>query len=363
MQSIISGTSFPAIKGIQANAEYYTVMCPLKRLSKIFTTDQSQFSVDKRAQRLINEARIPDITNYILEQREKYVFSSITACIDGSCEFISIGKSKHEQRIGTLIIDEDAEIYITDGQHRNAAILEALKEDPSLADETISVVFFANKTLDERQRIFKDLNYYSVKTDGSLSITYDDKPDAIVSKTIILNSPRLTKLVHMESSNLGPRSKKLISHSAVNRATKLLCGTINYDNHKKLIPIAANYWEQVVKNIPAWLLVCQDEISGGELRDESIHAHSVTFQALGIVGRYLLENDKNWKKTLKELKKVDWSRKNKNWDGRCVINGSMHNNPKAAQLTAIKIKLLIGSQLTDKEVLTEKTFIEAKNEF
>ncbi len=361
MNSIISGTSFPAIKGTQANSEYFTVMCPLKRLKKIFTLDESQFSVDKRAQRLINEARIPEITNYILDQREKYVFSSITACIDGNCEFVSIGDSKHEQRIGTLIIDEDAEIYITDGQHRNAAILEALKEDPSLADETISVVFFANKTLDERQRIFKDLNYYSVKTDGSLSITYDDKPDAIVSKTIIFKSQRLTKLVHMETSNLGPRSKKLISHSAVNKATKLLCGTINYDNYKKMTPIASSYWEEVIRNVPAWLLVCKDEVSGGELRDESIHAHSVTFQALGIVGRWLLENDKGWKKTLKELKKINWDRTNKNWEGRCVINGSMHNNPKAAQLTAIKIKMLIGSQLTDKELIAEDKFIENKN--
>jgi len=362
MNPIISGISFPAIKGTQASSEYFTAMCPLKRLKKIFTLDESQFTVDKRAQRLINEARIPEITNYILDQREKYVFSSITACIAGNSKFVSIGDSKHEQKIGTLIIDDDAEIYITDGQHRNAAILEALKEDPSLGDETISVVFFVNKTLDERQRIFKDLNYYSVKTDGSLSITYDDKPDAILSKTIIFKSQRLTKLVHMETSNLGHRSKKLISHSAVNRATKLLCGPINHDNYKKLIPIAMSYWEETVKNIPAWLLVCNDKVSGGALRNESIHAHSVTFQALGIVGRWLLENDKNWKQTLQKLNQIDWSRTNKNWDGRCVINGSMNNNSKAAQLTAAKIKLLIGSQLTAKELLAESKFSENENE-
>jgi DNA sulfur modification protein DndB len=61
------------------------------------------------------------------------------------------------------------------------------------------------------------------------------------------------------------------------------------------------------------------------------------------------------------LKKINWDKANKNWEGRCVINGSMHNNPKAAQLTAIKIKLLIGSQLTDKELSSENKFIEHKN--
>lgn len=361
MSSILFGTSFPAIKGTQAGTEFYTVMCPLKRLQKVFTLDESQFSVEKRAQRLINESRIPEITNYILDQREKYVFSAIAACIDGKSEFTPIGLAKHEQKIGTLTIDEDAEIFITDGQHRNAAILQAIKEDPSLADETIPVVFFPEKTLEERQRIFKDLNFYSVKTDGSLSITYDDKPDAIVSKTVILDSPRLKKLVHMESSNLGPRSKKLISHSAVNKATKLLLGSINQETFKSQIPIASSFWEAVIDNMPAWQLVCDDQVSGGELREESIHAHSVTFQALGILGNFLINNDKQWKKSLKNLKEIDWSRAHSNWNGRCVINGSMHNNTKAAQLTAIMIKKLLNKELTPKESQLENTFNETKN--
>jgi len=226
MNQIISGTSFPAIRGTQAKTEYYIVMCPLKRLNKIFTFDEGQLPVDQRAQRIINEERIPDIANYILDNRDNYVFSALTACITGVSKFVPIGNNKHEQKIGTLLIDEDAELYITDGQHRNAAILEAIKADPSLADETISVVFFTNKSLEERQRIFKDLNLYPVKTDSSLSITYDDKPDAILSKTIVFRSEQLTKLVHMEKSNLGARSKKLVSHSALNKASKYLLGNI-----------------------------------------------------------------------------------------------------------------------------------------
>ncbi len=141
MTEVISGTSFPAIKGIQADTEFYTVMCPLKRLKKIFTFDESALPVNERAQRLLNPDRIPEISNYILENRDSYVFSALTACIDGETEFIPIGQGKHQQKIGTLTIDDDAEVYITDGQHRNAAINEALKQDPSLGDENISVVF------------------------------------------------------------------------------------------------------------------------------------------------------------------------------------------------------------------------------
>ncbi|PKF63881.1 DNA sulfur modification protein DndB [Psychromonas sp. psych-6C06] len=362
MQTIVSGTSFPAIKGTQAGNEYYTVMCPLKRLMKVFTLDESILPVEKRAQRVINEDRIPEITNYILDNRYGYVFSALTACIDGKSEFIGIGESKHEQKIGTLLIDEDAEIYITDGQHRNAAILEALKEDPSLANETISIVFFANKTLAERQRIFKDLNLYPVKTDTSLSITYDDKPHAILSKTIIYQSKNLSKLVHMEKSNLGSRSKKLISHSAVNKATKQLVGKIDKDNYQSLIPIASEYWEEVIKNMPAWLLVCRDEVSSKELREEGIHAHSVTFQALGIVGSYLLKNDKNWKQTLIRLKQINWDKSNQaDWESRCVVNGGMNNNSQSAKLTANKIKHYLEIPLNEKEQADEEKLQRARN--
>jgi DNA sulfur modification protein DndB len=361
MNQIVSGTSFPAIKGMQAKTEYYIVMCPLKRLSKIFTLDEGQLPVDQRAQRIINEERIPDIANYILDSRDNYVFSALTACIDGLSEFVAIGESKHEQKIGTLVIDEDAEIYITDGQHRNAAILEALKADPTLADETISVVFFTNKSLEERQRIFKDLNLYPVKTDSSLSITYDDKPDAILSKTIIFRSEQFTKLVHMEKSNLGPRSKKLISHSAVNKASKHLLGTITKSNYESLIPIASEYWHEVLKNMPAWQLICDDKASGGELRDESIHAHAVTFHALGLLGFYLLNNEPKWHSKLKGLQKINWSRQNSDWNRRCVNNKSMTNNRKAAELTCIQIKTYLKIPLTDKEKSVEKSFIEERN--
>ena len=362
MNNIVSGSSFAAIKGIQAGNEYYIVMCPLKRLRKVFTFDESALPVEERAQRTLNHERIPEITNYILSIREDYVFSAITACIDGNSNFIPIGDSDQEEKIGTLIIDEDAEVYITDGQHRNAAIAEALKQDPTLANETISVVFFANKSLEDRQRIFKDLNLYPVKTDRSLSITYDDKPPAILSKRVIFNSKRLSKLVHMEESNLGPRSKKLFSHSALNKANAELFECIDEGNVEILIPIAAQFWETVVENLSLWMFVYDDKVSAGEVRKDSIHAHSVTIQALGMVGKTLLEENKKWKIKLKKLKKINWDKNNTDdWDGRCVVGGAMRNSSVGARLTAIRIKQILGLSLSKKEISDEKSFIESKN--
>ncbi|WP_136484167.1 DNA sulfur modification protein DndB [Vibrio sp. H11] len=361
MTDVISGTSFPAIKGIQADTEFYTVMCPLKRLKRIFTFDESTLPVNERAQRILNPERIPEISNYILENRDSYVFSALTACIDGETDFVPIGASKHQQKIGTLTIDDDAEVYITDGQHRNAAIQEALKQDPSLGEENISVVFFVGKSLPERQKIFKDLNLYPVKTDSSLSITYDGKPDALLSKSVVFESKVLSKLIHMENSNLGKRSKKLVSHSALNKATKELFDVIDESTYQKQSIIAREFWEHLVEMIPAWQLVFKEKVSGGEVREESIHAYSVTFQALGIVGHWLLNNDPSWKKTTEALKDIDWARSNKaDWEGRCVVNGSMRNSSVAMKLTANRIKHYLSIPLNAKEQAEEAKFSQAK---
>ena len=130
--------NFPAVRGIQANREYYVAMIPLGLLEKIFIDNNETPLANFRAQRRINELRIPEIKKYILENRDTYVFSALSASIDGEFEF----KPYDNGDIGELSVDMDAVYLINDGQHRKAAILAAIKEDESLKKETISIVFF-----------------------------------------------------------------------------------------------------------------------------------------------------------------------------------------------------------------------------
>ena len=57
---------FPAVKGIQAQREYYISMVPLEILSKIFQFVDEELPPEIRAQRVLNKSRIPEIKNYIL---------------------------------------------------------------------------------------------------------------------------------------------------------------------------------------------------------------------------------------------------------------------------------------------------------
>src|SRR5262245_48244693 len=107
---------FPAIKGIQAEREYFVSMCPLKLIPKIFLFDEEELVPELRAQRTLNKVRIPEIANYIRDNPKSYVFSAITASIDGDVRFEAL--SKDEKRLGVLNVDMQAQFIINDGQHR-----------------------------------------------------------------------------------------------------------------------------------------------------------------------------------------------------------------------------------------------------
>src|SRR5215213_9640749 len=113
---------FPAIKGIQAGREYYISMCPLRLIPKLFIFDEEELPAELRAQRTLNKVRIPAITRYITDNPKDYVFSSITASVDGDVEFIPLGGTGSKNKIGELKVPMSARIIINDGQHRRAAI-------------------------------------------------------------------------------------------------------------------------------------------------------------------------------------------------------------------------------------------------
>ena len=117
----------PAVKGMQANMPYYTVMCPLNLVAMLFTYTDNSLPPEMRVQRVLNKQRIPEMKDYILTNRDCYVFSALTASVDGEIEF---NPAKKNAAFGELKISTDSRIIINDGQHRRAAIEAALEECP-----------------------------------------------------------------------------------------------------------------------------------------------------------------------------------------------------------------------------------------
>ena len=253
--------SFPALRGTQAGREYYTVMCPLRLIPKIFLFDEEEIPAEHRAQRIMNKSRIPEITNYILENPKDYIFSSLTASVDGEMNFQELSRDLKD--IGYLKISLDSKFLINDGQHRRAAIEEALKVSPELGDETISVVFFHDLGLVRSQQMFSDLNRHAVNTTSSLGILYDHRDQlSIITKGLISDIPLLNRYTDREKVNLSKNSPKLFALNHIfNTNCRLLGkrkGEIISEQEKEFVK---QFWVLLCNTITEWQEVLNKKIS------------------------------------------------------------------------------------------------------
>jgi DNA sulfur modification protein DndB len=354
--------TFPALRGRQAGKEYYVVMCPLRLIPKIFLFDEEEIPPEYRAQRILNKNRIPDITNYIVDNPTDYVFSSLTASIDGEMKFTPFSNKNSYKDLGELKVSLDARFLINDGQHRRAAIEEALKISPELGNETISVVFFKDLGLKKSQQIFSDLNRHAVNTTSSIGILYDHRDRlAIITKEIVYDNTLLSRYTDMERVNLSKNSPKILALNHIfNTNLRLLSKSKGDMISKKDETFLKSFWRILCDSIPEWKMVLNKQINARELRMNYIVGHAVFLEAVGIVGKYAYDYyPTEWPSIISKLSSIDWSRANsKDWEGRAFTSsGRIQKNNFTIQLTANRIKQKLGLALLENEQKLEEKLI------
>jgi DNA sulfur modification protein DndB len=347
--------SFPAIRGVQAGREYYVSMCPLRVIPKLFVFNEGELAAELRAQRTLNKARVPEIARYIVDHQDSYVFSALTASVDA--DFMFEPAASEEQSLGILRIPMDAQIVINDGQHRRAAIVEALQQQPELGTETISVVFFSDTGLRRSQQMFADLNRYAIRPSTSISMLYDHRDDvAELTRRLVNEATPFRDLVETERSSLSPRSRRLFTFSAIYHATRTLLADQDFESLDEGVALARDFWEAVATRLPEWEQVRRAKIASSEVREDQIHSHGVVLHAFGRAGAALLHSHPDdWRQRLAPLADIDWSRKNPDWCGRAVVRGKLSKATQNVTLTANYIKAKLGLDLTAEDQRVEHT--------
>lgn len=346
---------FSAIRGVQAGREYYAIMCPFRLIPKIFLFDEAEVSPELRSQRVLNKTRVPEIARYILDNTKEYCFSAITASLDGEVKFTPHSEAESGRHIGTLSVGMSAVFIINDGQHRRAAIEEALKTNPQLGTEKICVVLFADRGLKRSQQMFSDLNKYAVRPSNSIGILYDHRdPLAELTRDVIQGVPLFRDRIELQKTSISNRSRKIFTLSSLYGANRALLGM----NHK-LKPISlqqkelcVNFWTKLAENMSDWTEVQQGRLLVAEFRRDYVNGHGVILHSLGHVGHSLIaKHPKNWSDKLTSIRKIDWSRRNAMlWEGTAMIGGRMSASPANIILSSAIIKKQIGLELSPEEI-------------
>jgi len=313
-----------------------------------------------RAQRVINKSRIPSICSYIVNNPKNYVFPSMVVSIDSEVEFTPFSDDVTHFNLGTLKIPISAKLVINDGQHRRAAIEEALKQNPSLGNESISVVFFIDWGLKHSQQMFADLNRYAVRPNKSISILFDYRdPFSRLTLDIINEIKFFHDYTDLEKTDISSISTKIFALSGIFFATKELLNDkkkLMSEERKKL---AVSFWGEVFLNIEEWQQIERNLISPFELRNNFICSHTVALMALGRAGRSLInEYPENWNDHLSKISSMNWHRNNLQWEGRVTIRGKISNSRNNVLLLCNVIKRKLGLNLNEEEQGAESAFVK-----
>ena len=336
--------TFPAMKATMGAREYFSTTMALSEIPRFFRfNDWEAVTPELRAQRVLNEGRVPVMAKYLTDNEDSYLFSSITCSYNTELQFDPVSPDMPD--IGQITIDlEKMEFIINDGQHRCAAIAYALKECPSLGSDRISVLLFPMENLERMQQMFSDLNRYAQRSSKSLNILYDQR-DYLAALTLqaIERVDAFRGMVDLERISIPIRSDKLFTLTTLYDANKELFGKLESppgsQEFDSLLDKTQEYWDHVAKVLRDWKDVAEGKRLAPSVKQEKISTHAVVLRALGGVGRLIFEYyPDSWKEKIDLLADIDWRKSvatkvNPLWDGVCISAGSVFSNRQARLAT------------------------------
>jgi DNA sulfur modification protein DndB len=160
----------PAIQGKIGNTVYYATNLTFQQISDLVKRVDSELhtsnSLKEEIQRSLTSNYI-QIKDYILNREDHFFDSLVLAVYDGEPKWTEVRYEINDEtyyNIGLLELSGEEKIFPVDGQHRVEGIKAALQKEPSISEETISVMLIGHSNTPEgrerSRRIFSTLNRY-----------------------------------------------------------------------------------------------------------------------------------------------------------------------------------------------------------
>jgi DNA sulfur modification protein DndB len=356
-----------AIRGMQNDRTFYQITVPFRVLASMLKLDDN-FDVNKRSQRLVNTARAKKVTKYIVENKENgfYVIPPLVGFVDGDFSFNEVPLDGFENT-GKIQISLDCKFILFDGQHRAFGIREVMNVAPELCSQNVSIMLFADLTLEQRKQAFHDINFTQKTPAAALCVAYNDRDEFDKMVVNVFKKSHINNIIEYEKNTASGNSDKIYSLKTLKDFSLQFNGKEMHERSEELLSNYVNKLFDVI-NIPAHLRLIELENGhfqkmGGspakEYRELYTIPHAVMLKALGLLGHSLLSNNPtNWEIDLERLadKKIFY-RGSVLWLERCVnARDKMVSNQLAVRLTYYKLKKIVGLTLSPEETIEENKY-------
>ena len=211
----------PAIRGKIGDWTYYSTILTFEQVSNHVSKIDDQLHKSDTLKDLIQRSitnNYLSIKEYILNQNELFFNSLVLAVYDDYPNWIEVEfsfKDNSYYNMGLLDFPSKHKIFPVDGQHRVEGIKAAIKKNPKLSANQISVVFIGHKNDIEgkkrTRRLFTTLNRYAkpVKTDDIIALDEDDIV-AITTRDLVEEFPLFEgdRIVYAGQKGISTHNKK-----------------------------------------------------------------------------------------------------------------------------------------------------------
>ena len=192
--------NIPAIRGKIGNTIYYSANFTFQQINDLVKKVEGEIytsaPLKERIQRSLTD-NSGKIKQYILDRNDRFFNALVLAVYDGEPQWTEIRFELEDYifpNVGILHLNGREKIFPVDGQHRVEGIKDALKKNPALANETITVMLIGHSTSTEgmkkSRRIFSTLNRYAkpVKLGDIIALDEDDIV-AIATRELLESHP------------------------------------------------------------------------------------------------------------------------------------------------------------------------------
>lgn len=350
--------TFSSLRGRQGSDDYYLIQCPLQLVPRLFSFDEVKPTGTGFRYTSLSATKIESLEQYLELHKDNYVLTPLLAYVESAVLFEPT--ANHED-IGLLHIPLTATLVIRDGQHRCAAIQQSIARNPELGLDTVPIMLIPDPNSIRKVAVTNILDYSQGKSNWSLRVLRDQESSlAELTKQIIKDIPLFQNRIELEKTTISNRSTAIFTLSAVYQATKALLGGEKYVQASNAqIELAKTFWQRLTEVIPEWQQLYNGIITAAYLRENYVHAHTVTLVAIGMAGHSLIGlHSDDWLLKIEDLRNLDWSRKNVDlWEGRAMLQGRMSKAHRSMRLTANALKQTLGISLTEKEQELERELI------
>ena len=209
---------------------YYPTLMKLKDIAervKIAEEIYQSKTLSEMVQQEIKRKRGKEIKDYLLKHEQRFFNSLIVAVYEGDPSWYDIthieSNSQYDSEdipedvvagIGILSLNGEEELFTLDGQHRLIGIKEAVKEDPQLGEDELSIIFIAHRTNQEgmtrSRRLFTTLNKNAITVSKGerIALDEDDTMAITVRRLVTENHMFMEKRILNNATDNVPKSNQ-----------------------------------------------------------------------------------------------------------------------------------------------------------